>query len=102
MASRKASASATVDPVNRGREIELAGKPLNSTADTPVLHRAQVKCDLLAVYDGAERVGELDDHGRRRVDAFAIVEAKRKHIGTFATRIEAMRAIGRNRERADD
>jgi len=52
---------------------------------------------LLSVYDGTLQVGEIEDHGRRRVLAFAIGKRGRVKIGIFANRLEAMRAVSRSR-----
>lgn len=51
----------------------------------------------LAVYDGRVRIGEIEDRGRGRVVAYAVGKRGRIKIGTFANRIEAMRAVSRGR-----
>ena len=48
---------------------------------------------LLAVYDGPERVGEIEDRGRQRVEAFVGIGKRRRSLGTFKTRLDAMRVI---------
>jgi len=58
--------------------------------------------ELLAVYDGGERVGEIEDHGRRRVEVFVGVGKSRRSLGIFATRLDAMRAIPKNAGLVDD
>ena len=49
--------------------------------------------ELLAVYDGDDRVGELDDRGSREVEAYVFIGEKRRSLGIFPNRIDAMRAI---------
>jgi hypothetical protein len=47
----------------------------------------------LQVYSGQELIGEIEDRGRSNVVAFRFEGAKRVRIGTFPTRIAAMRAL---------
>jgi hypothetical protein len=48
----------------------------------------------LQVYSGQKFLGEIEDHGRRRVVAFKIDDKGcRRKVGTFATRVLAMRAV---------
>jgi hypothetical protein len=47
----------------------------------------------LQVYDGQRLLGEIEDHGRGRVIAFRPDRRRRIKVGTFATRIAAMRAL---------
>jgi hypothetical protein len=51
----------------------------------------------LQVYDGQLLVGEIEDHGRGRVIAFRLEHQRRRRIkvGTYPTRIAAMRALAR-------
>jgi hypothetical protein len=52
------------------------------------------------VYDGQELIGEIEDHGRRNVIAFKIEGTKRRiKVGTFPTRILAIRALSGAGER---
>jgi hypothetical protein len=51
----------------------------------------------LAVYDGRDCVGEIEERGGGRIVAYAIEQQGRVEIGKFANRIDAMRAIGRVR-----
>jgi hypothetical protein len=48
----------------------------------------------LAVYDGQRCIGKIEDRGYGRIVAYAITEHSRVKVGTFETRVEAMRAIG--------
>jgi hypothetical protein len=47
----------------------------------------------LQVYDGQLLVGEIEDHGLGRVIAFRLDGRRRIEIGTFPTRIAALRAL---------
>jgi hypothetical protein len=47
----------------------------------------------LQVYDGQTLIGELEDRGRGVVAAFKFSRKRRIEIGTYPTRIAAMRAI---------
>jgi hypothetical protein len=47
----------------------------------------------LQVYDGQTLIGELEDSGRGVVAAFKFDRKRRIKIGTYPTRISAMRAI---------
>jgi hypothetical protein len=53
----------------------------------------------LQVYDGQLLVGEIEDHGLGRVIAFRLDGRRRIEIGTFPTRIAAMRALAKPTER---
>jgi len=52
----------------------------------------------MAVYDGQDCIGEIEERGRSRIVAYAIDKRGRIEIGEFANRIEAMRAVSRVRE----
>jgi hypothetical protein len=48
----------------------------------------------LQVYDGQKLIGEVEDHGRGRVIAFRLDYPRRRiKVGTYPTRIAAMRAL---------
>jgi hypothetical protein len=47
----------------------------------------------LQIYSGQDCVGEIEIHGRRKVVAFRLKGARRIKVGTYATRLEAMRAV---------
>jgi hypothetical protein len=48
----------------------------------------------LQVYDGQALLGEIEDHGRRKVVAFKISDTgRRTKVGAFPSRILAMRAL---------
>jgi hypothetical protein len=47
----------------------------------------------LSAYDDKDKIGESEDHGRRHVEAFALVKGKRKSLGIFKNRQEATRAL---------
>jgi hypothetical protein len=47
----------------------------------------------LQVYDGQRLLGEIEDHGRGTVIAFRLVRRRRIKVGTYPTRIAAMRAL---------
>jgi hypothetical protein len=48
----------------------------------------------LQVYSGQSLVGEIEDHGRGRVIAFRLDHPRRRiEVGTYPSRIAAMRAI---------
>jgi hypothetical protein len=49
--------------------------------------------DVLSVYDGRQRVGVLEDKGRRTVVAFLIGPKRRVKVGIFRTRTAAVRAL---------
>jgi hypothetical protein len=51
----------------------------------------------IQVYDGQTLVGEIEDRGRRKVVAFRLEGARRTEVGTYATRLEAMRAVTTDR-----
>ena len=48
----------------------------------------------LQVYDGQLLVGEIEDHGRGKVIAFRLDQRRRRiKVGTYPTRIAAMRVL---------
>jgi hypothetical protein len=47
----------------------------------------------LQVYDGQTLIGEIEDGGRGRVIAFRLDRRRRIEVGTFPTRIDAIRAL---------
>jgi hypothetical protein len=47
----------------------------------------------LLVYDGTIAIGEVEDHGDRRIIAFQLTPSGRVKIGQFPDRRSAMRAI---------
>jgi hypothetical protein len=47
----------------------------------------------LQVYDGQMLIGEIEDCGRGKVIAFRLDRRRRIEVGTFRTRIEAVRAL---------
>jgi hypothetical protein len=49
----------------------------------------------LQVYDGQTLLGEIEDHGRGRVIAFRLNGRRRIEVGTFPTRIDAMRVLAK-------
>jgi hypothetical protein len=49
----------------------------------------------LQVYDGQLLIGELRDYGPGNVDAFRLDRKRRVRVGTYSTRLEAMRAISK-------
>jgi hypothetical protein len=49
----------------------------------------------LSVYDGQQLIGEIEDRGRRTVIAYRFHQRRRMKVGTFPTRIEAMRAVAK-------
>jgi hypothetical protein len=49
----------------------------------------------LQVYNGQLLVGEIKDCGRGRVIAFRLNGRHRIEVGTFPTRIDAMRALAK-------
>jgi hypothetical protein len=51
------------------------------------------KSSPLQVYNGQLLVGEIEDRGRGIVAAFKFDRKRRIEIGTYRTRIAAMRAI---------
>jgi hypothetical protein len=52
----------------------------------------------LQVYDGQMLLGEIEDHGRGTVIAYRLDRRRRIKVGTFATRIAAMRALAKPTE----
>ena len=64
--------------------------------------RARPRCvadtaKRMAVYDGRDCIGEIEERGPNRIFAYAIDKRGRIEIGEFANRIEAMRAVSRVR-----
>jgi hypothetical protein len=55
----------------------------------------------LQVYSGQVLVGEIEDHGRGKVIAFRLDRRRRIKVGTFPTRIAAMRELARPAEEPD-
>jgi hypothetical protein len=51
----------------------------------------------LAVYDGRDCIGEIEERGRGRIVAYAIDKRGRVEIGEFANRIDAVDAVSRVR-----
>jgi hypothetical protein len=47
----------------------------------------------IQICNGQVVVGEIEDHGRRKVMAFRFEGARRIKVGIYATRLEAMRAV---------
>jgi hypothetical protein len=48
----------------------------------------------LQVYSGQSLVGEIEDHGRGKVIAFRLDQRRRRiKVGTYPTRIAAMRVL---------
>src|SRR5438876_674365 len=48
---------------------------------------------LLLVYDSAVHVSDLKDYGKQGIAAYTVGKRGRSRIGTFANRLEAMRAV---------
>jgi hypothetical protein len=48
---------------------------------------------LMTVYDGQKSLGQIRDHGRNRVLAWADIDGKRVALGHFADRKSAMAAV---------
>jgi hypothetical protein len=49
--------------------------------------------NTMVVYDGRNPIGEIEDHGPRRVVAFELTPTGRAPIGTFPDRRTAMKAV---------
>jgi hypothetical protein len=48
---------------------------------------------VMSVYDGTLPIGEIEDHGPRRILAFDLTAAGRVALGTFPDRRSARRAV---------
>lgn len=60
--------------------------------------QASTTAKWLAEYDGRVCIGEIEEHGRGRVVAYAVGKRGRVKIGIFPSRVEAMRAVSGDRE----
>jgi hypothetical protein len=47
----------------------------------------------MTIYDGTLPIGEIEDHGPRKILAFDLIAGERVALGTFPDRRSAMRAV---------
>jgi hypothetical protein len=101
LALRKASAPDTVSTVIEGRESEQPAGRLNSKLITPSKRGSTPPLPsqrprqpaAMVVYDGQTAIGEIEDHGPRKIFAFDITPTGRVALGQFPDRRAAIRAV---------
>jgi hypothetical protein len=83
-----------VDSVAKSARAGNENPPLNHNRSPSAGRRSDGRAaSRIAIYDGQELRGELEDCGRRRVVAFKIDGAKRVKVGIFPDRRTALRAV---------